>query len=104
MNKIIILGHENPDVDSIVSGYLLEKIMLNMGYDVKYIIPDKEISNSERRKLSTFPDIKLNSEYISKVDKYFLDHFLPQFVFFSYPCRPENTETTNYVVPYWQQS
>ena len=25
--KYIILGHENPDVDSIVSGYLLEKIM-----------------------------------------------------------------------------
>ena len=39
------------------------------------IFKDKEISSSERRKLSTFPDIKLNSEYISKVDKYFLDHF-----------------------------
>ena len=43
MNKIIILGHENPDVDSIVSGYLLEKIMTIKGYDVEFIIPDKKI-------------------------------------------------------------
>ena len=39
------------------------------------LFKDKEISNTERRKLSIFPDIKLTSEYITKVDKYFLDHF-----------------------------
>lgn len=44
MKKIIILGHENPDVDSIVSGYLLEKIMKQKGYNVEFVIPDKEIS------------------------------------------------------------
>ena len=43
MDKIIILGHENPDVDSIVSGYLLEKILIKKGDDVKFIIPDKVI-------------------------------------------------------------
>ena len=43
MNKIIILGHENPDVDSIVSGYLLEKILNKKGYKVEYIIDAKEI-------------------------------------------------------------
>ena len=43
MDKIIILGHENPDVDSIVSGYLLEKILIKKGYDAKFIIPDKNI-------------------------------------------------------------
>lgn len=42
--KYVILGHENPDVDSIISGYLLEKIMLKKGYDVEFVIPDKEIS------------------------------------------------------------
>lgn len=42
--KYIILGHENPDVDSIISGYLLEKIMIKRGYDVQFIIPDKEVS------------------------------------------------------------
>lgn len=39
------------------------------------IIPDKEISNTERRKLTVFPKFELNSEYITKVDKYLLDHF-----------------------------
>lgn len=43
IEKIIILGHENPDVDSIVSGYLLEKILKNKGYDAEFIIPDKNI-------------------------------------------------------------
>ena len=42
--KYVILGHENPDVDSIVSGYLLEKIMINRGYDVSFYIPDVEVS------------------------------------------------------------
>ena len=41
MSKFIILGHENPDNDSIVSGYLLEKIMKQLGYDVEFIIPDE---------------------------------------------------------------
>lgn len=41
--KYIILGHENPDVDSIVSGYLLEKLMTKFGYNAEFIIPDKKI-------------------------------------------------------------
>lgn len=44
MEKYIILGHENPDYDSIASGYLLEKLMQKLGYDAEFIIPDKEIS------------------------------------------------------------
>lgn len=43
MNDIIILGHINPDVDSIISGYLLEKILLKKGIKAKFIIPDKRI-------------------------------------------------------------
>lgn len=39
------------------------------------ILKDKEISTSERRKLSTFPEFTLSSEYVTKLDKYFLDHF-----------------------------
>lgn len=39
------------------------------------VLEDKEISSTERRKLTKFPEIELNSEYISKVDKYLLDHF-----------------------------
>lgn len=43
MSKIVILGHENPDVDSIISGYILEKVLKIKGYNVEFIIPDKKI-------------------------------------------------------------
>jgi len=39
------------------------------------LIPDKVISNSERRNLTNYPEFKLSNEYITKVDKYLLDHF-----------------------------
>lgn len=39
------------------------------------IFKDQKISTSERRTLSTFPNIEYSSEFITKVDKYFLDHF-----------------------------
>lgn len=44
MNKYIILGHKNPDVDSIISGYLLEKLLTKLGHNAEFIIPDVEIS------------------------------------------------------------
>ncbi|MBQ4634434.1 MAG: hypothetical protein IJB71_03705 [Bacilli bacterium] len=40
-----------------------------------FVLTDKEISISERRKLTTFPELELTSDYITKVDKYLLDHF-----------------------------
>lgn len=43
--KYIILGHENPDVDSIVSGYLVEKVLKKIGYDAEYVIPDTKVSS-----------------------------------------------------------
>ena len=39
------------------------------------LLKDKEISYSERRKLSSYPNFEMSSEYINKVDKYLLDHF-----------------------------
>ena len=45
MDEIIILGHENPDVDSIISGYLLEKLLLRKGIPACFIIPDRIIDN-----------------------------------------------------------
>lgn len=44
MDKYIILGHENPDNDSIVSGHILQKIMQSLGYNAEFIIPDTTIS------------------------------------------------------------
>lgn len=45
MKKVdyIILGHQNPDVDSIISGVLLERYLKRLGYIAKFIIPDLEI-------------------------------------------------------------
>lgn len=39
------------------------------------IFSDKDISVSERRKSSSFPKVEFSNEYITEVDKYFLDHF-----------------------------
>ena len=39
------------------------------------ILKDKEISITERRKLSSFPEYTLDSEYVNKLDKYLLEHF-----------------------------
>lgn len=43
---------------------------------INVIVPDKEISVSERRKLAKFPEVELSSKWIEKVDKYLLDHFV----------------------------
>ncbi len=40
------------------------------------IVPDKELSNSERRPLKKFPEFEFTSDWISDVDGYLLDHFV----------------------------
>lgn len=45
MQKYIILGHENPDVDSIVSGYIYQNYLRRRNVDVDFIIPDKHIDD-----------------------------------------------------------
>ena len=50
-------------------GYILIFSLLHI------IIPDNEISNTERRKLAKFPQIELTNEYITKIDKYLTDNF-----------------------------
>ena len=39
------------------------------------VLKDSDISISERRMLSSFPEYTLSNEYITKLDKYLLDHF-----------------------------
>lgn len=39
------------------------------------VIKDEYLSISERRKLQTFPKFTFSSEYVTKLDKYLLDHF-----------------------------
>ena len=66
MKKYVILGHKNPDVDSIVSGYLLEKLLRFNGYDVSFVIPDNKISEETYKILSKF---SLNpNKFMRKLD------------------------------------
>ena len=62
--KYIILGHENPDVDSLISGYLLERVMKKKGYEVSFCIPDKEVSSDSER---------ICNKYNLYVGKYYVD-------------------------------
>lgn len=50
-------------------GYIILMAILHI------LFQDNEISNTERRKLASFPDFEFSSEYITKVEKYLLDHF-----------------------------
>lgn len=45
MSKITIVGHKNPDVDSILSGYLLCSYLRYKKYDVEYVITDEKIQD-----------------------------------------------------------
>lgn len=46
--RIIVLGHKNPDVDSMISGYLLSSYLRYKKYDVEYVIPDEKIDEESR--------------------------------------------------------
>lgn len=80
MEKIYILGHENPDVDSLVSGYILEKVLLKKGHSVEFIVPDDSISE-ETLQICKRNDFEPN-KFLKKIDfenvsnQYILvDHF-----------------------------
>jgi len=61
---------KNKIITFIIIGYLLFFSILNI------IVSDEVISKTERRKLATFPNFELTNEYITKIDKYLLDHFV----------------------------
>jgi len=50
-------------------GYIILFSILHIAFK------DNEISNTERRLLAEFPEIEISSDYITKVEKYLLDHF-----------------------------
>ena len=59
--------------DKIIVCLFMFYIVIFMSLHISF--KDKEISETERRKLSTFPKIELTNKYITKLDKYLLDHF-----------------------------
>lgn len=54
MNNLIVIGHQNPDVDSIVSGIVLSKYLKYKGYNCSYVIPDQSIDKETSQILSNF--------------------------------------------------
>lgn len=54
MNNITVIGHQNPDVDSIVSGIVLSKYLKYKGYNCSYIIPEQFIDKETSQILSKF--------------------------------------------------
>lgn len=45
MTKYIILGHKNPDVDSIVSGYIYQNYLRRRNINAEFVIPDEHIDD-----------------------------------------------------------
>ena len=75
--KYIVKGHENPDVDSVVSGYLLTKVLTKMGYDVQFIIPDDIDMETLGicKKFGFDPSIFKVSDYDKNANFILVDHY-----------------------------
>ena len=54
MGQINIIGHVNPDVDSIISGYLLQEYLKYKNLDASFIIPDKRIDKDTEEIIKEF--------------------------------------------------
>lgn len=75
-NNIIVLGHPNPDIDSIISGIILSKYLIYKGYKASYIIPDKNIDKDTEQILMSFKiDFRAYQGEVSKESSLILiDH------------------------------
>ena len=76
--KILILGHDNPDTDSVLSGVLLERLLKKQGKKASFVILEKEVPSDTREILEKYgvnpsiyqKDIELSSDY----DYILVDH------------------------------
>lgn len=78
--EITILGHDNIDVDSCISGILLSKLLTFKNIENKFIILDKEISKDTYNcllklgyDLNDF-ELEIKSDYVFLVDHYITVH------------------------------
>ena len=69
-NILVILGHINPDIDSIVSGILLEYYFnKHTKYEAEFVIPDERIDNdTEKICKSNNIDYKTHQRQLTKDD------------------------------------
>lgn len=77
--KIYIMGHDNPDVDSVLSGLLLSKYLSFKNINNSFIIPNS-ISDLPTikflNKLGVYPlDLVVNEKDILGKDVFLVDHF-----------------------------
>ena len=79
--KITILGHENPDIDSILSGYILASYLRYKKYNAEYVIPDKDIDEDIKPILEYCSITYSNfSSSVASYDKLILvDHYKTKF-------------------------
>ena len=76
MKQYVIVGHENPDLDSVISGYLLEQLLKRKGYSVQFIIPDKEIDTDTKTLCQKYGiDVTLHQkDWVIDADYILVDH------------------------------
>lgn len=74
--NIVVLGHMNPDVDSIISGIVLSKYLIHKGYNASYVIPDKSIDKESENALKALKiDFKVYQGAVNKESSLILvDH------------------------------
>lgn len=76
-DEIVILGHENPDCDSIIAGILLAEVFKTQNINANFIIPDKIVDKETMNILTEF-NIDV-SEYFGVVNEnqkvFLVDHY-----------------------------
>ena len=74
--KITILGHKYPDVDAVISGLMMEKLLKHYNYDAEFVIPDKYLDKDTYDLLFKYNiDMKMYQKPIEKDTVFFLvDH------------------------------
>ena len=103
-DKIIIIPHPNPDVDSIISGFLLEKLLKIKGFNAKFIIPVQEI-NKETESLckkygvdpNEYMGVIQDDVYIILVDHYKTNYDNKIIAIIDHHPTIEKVECDNYI-------
>ena len=76
MEKIYVIGHKNPDVDSVISGILMQKLLEKNGYEAEFIIPDKYLDTETYNLLQKY-DIDMNDyrkDFVIGATYFLVDH------------------------------
>ncbi len=74
--EVYVLGHNNPDADSIISSYILSNILKSMGINAHFSILDKDYDYTFHDKKLLEENFKYKPLVVSKDNKYFIlvDH------------------------------